>query len=69
MLQRAVTIGHNGGVVDVDINTILGGNEAVATLVVEPFYEPFHNSRCLFCQFKVTNFIASVNTIAAKKCV
>ena len=42
MLKRAVAIGRNGGVVDIDILPLVGGDKAVATLVVEPFYTPCH---------------------------
>ena len=44
VLQRAVTVAHNGREVDVCIDTILTGYEAITPLIVKPFHPADHTS-------------------------
>ena len=62
VLQRAETIGLDGGIVDIDIDTITTCDKAVTSLGIEPLDTSLH-SRKFKLQCKVTKFISLSNTI------
>ena len=48
VLQRAETIGLDGCIVDIDVDTITSGDKAIASLGVEPFDTSLHSQKFCF---------------------
>ena len=65
MLERAVAIALDCRVVNIDILAIIARDEAIATLVVKPFYLATHILYGYNSHNKVTQFILPNNTTNA----